>query len=47
MTALVYIYARIPQIAEMTLSFHATAGVGIWNPQAKDQKKGEMHKKEN
>jgi hypothetical protein len=25
--AFVYIYARIPQIAEMTLSFHATLGV--------------------
>ena len=24
--AFVYIYARIPQIAEMTLSFHATIG---------------------
>ena len=23
-TAFVYVYARIPQIAEMTLSFHAT-----------------------
>jgi hypothetical protein len=31
-TAFVYIYARIPQIAEMTLSFHAIGSLLCWKP---------------
>src|ERR1700722_3085050 len=32
--AFVYIYARIPQIAEMTLSFHAT----LWEMHARERR---------